>query len=273
MENQNNEKKNILFFRPQPPLFVLIVVILLLASFVVWVGIDIQNKVKEGRYIGQEIEAKNTITVSETGEIYTKPDLVLTTFSVITEAKQVSEAMSENTKKMNAVIDFVKSQGVEDKDLKTTSFNIYPRYEYQKIETDIYPYPPGKRVLVGYEVNQSLEVKIRNMEKIGEILQGATDTGANQVGDLQFTIDKQDELKGQARKQAIEKAKAKAEEIASKLGVNLVRIVNFSESSPMSYYYGLREAVPMVSGGGEVPQIETGENKIQVQVTITYEIN
>ena len=81
------------------------------------------------------------------------------------------------------------------------------------------------------------------------------------------------ELKGQAREQAIEKAKAKAEEIASKLGVNLVRIVNFNESSPKSYYYGLREAVPMVSGGGEVPQIEIGENKISVTVTITYEIN
>ncbi len=162
-------------------------------------AIDIQSKLTE---------TENTITVSDTGEVYAKPDLALTTFSVITEAETVAEAMNENTEKMNAVIDFVKSQGAESKDIKTTSFNIYPRYEYRKVETEIYPYPPGKRVLVGYEIRQSLEVKIRDMHDIGSIIQGATDAGANQVGDLQFTIDKEDEFKKQARKEAIKKAKS-----------------------------------------------------------------
>ena len=215
----------------------------------------------------------NTITVFDTGEIYAKPDLALSTFSVVTEAKTVGEAMDENAKKMNDIIYFIKEQGVEEKDLKTTGFNLYPRYEYQKVETEIYPYPPGKRVLVGYEVTQSLEVKIRDMTKIGEIIQGTAEKGANQVGELQFIIDKQDELKTQARAQAIEKAKAKAEELASQLGIRLVRITDFNESSVTPYYYDLeRAAVPSGIGGGEMPQIETGENKITVTVTITYEI-
>ena len=265
MENQNNEKKNILFFRPQPPFFVLIVVLLLLASFVVWVGIDIQNKIKEGKYIGQPPESKNTITVSDTSDIYAKPDLALTTFSVVTEAKTVAGAMSENTKKMNAIVDFMKKQGVDEKDLKTTNFNISPRYEWHK---------DGKRVLVGYEVTQSLEVKIRDMEKIGDIIQGGTDAGANQVDDLQFTIDKEDELKKQVRAEAIEKAKTKAKELASQLGVNLVRITNFSESAvvPVPRFYGYLEEAKSMGGAG-TPQIETGENKISVSITITYEIN
>ena len=250
----------------------LVILSVFLLALTVSTIVGIQNKIKEGKYIGQEIETKNTITVSDKGEVYARPDLALTTFSVITEKKTVAEAMSENAEKMNAVINSVKEQGVEDKDLKTTSFNIYPRYEYRRVETEIYPYPPGKRVLVGYEVRQSLQVKIRDMEKIGDIIQGATDAGANQVGDLQFTIDNEDELKRQARQEAIEKAKRKAEELASQLGVKLVRIVNFSESGTVPRYYRLeKEAVGM--GGGEAPEIETGENKIEVNVTITYEIN
>ena len=240
----------------------LIVLGLFLITLIIDKTIDIRDKIQI---------SENTITISDSGEIYAKPDLALTTFSVIIEAKTIAEAMSENTKKMNAVINSVKSQGVEDKDIKTTSFNIYPRYEYQKVETEIYPYPPGKRVLVGYEITQSLEVKIREMTKIGDIIDGATAAGANQVGDLQFTIDKQDELKKQARDQAIEKAKTKAKELASKLGIKLVRIVNFSESSviPIPSPYFMEK---LVGAGTETPQIETGENKISVTVTITYEI-
>jgi hypothetical protein len=241
----------------------IIVAIVFLVSLTIWVSIDIQNKITK---------TENTITVSDTGEIYAKPDLALTTFSVISEKKTVAEALSQNTEKMNAVIDFVKGQGVEGKDLKTTSFNIYPRYEWLEGKTEIPPQPQGKRVLVGYEVRQSLEVKIRDLEKIGAIIEGATGAGANQVGDLQFIIDKEDELKKQARDQAIEKAKTKAKELASQLGVNLVRISNFSESSIVPRYYSL-EKVAVPGAGEATPQIELGENKIEVTVTITYEIN
>lgn len=251
----------------------IIIVSIFLVTLTVFTAVAICNKIKEGKYIGQEIEAKNTITVSDKGEIYVKPDLALTTFSVTNEAKTVAGAMSENTEKMNAVIDFIKDQGVEDKDLKTTSFNIYPRYEWYE-EIRIPPYPQGKRVLVGYEVRQSLEVKIRDMGKIGDIIEGATVAGADQVGDLQFTVDNIDEFKKQAREQAIEKTKTKAKELASQLGVKLVRITNFSESGVVPRYYELEleKALPM-GAGEEVPQIEIGENKIEVTVTITYEIN
>lgn len=247
------------------------VIIFFFIFLTVLVAVNIINEIKRGRYIGQEIERQNTISVSATGEVFAKPDLALISFSVKTEEKTVSEAMQENTEKMNATIDFMKAQGIEEKDLKTTSFNIYPRYEYRKEETETYIYPPptGKRVLVGYEVIQSLQVKIRDMSKIGDIIEGATRAGANEVGGLQFIIDNEDEFKKQARKQAIEKAKDKAKELASHLGVRLVRISNFQESSIIPRFYELEKAM----GGGETPQIETGENLIEVTVFITYEIN
>lgn len=250
----------------------IIVLNLFLIALVLSTAVNIYNKIKEGKYIGKEPEIRNTITISDTGEIYAKPDLAITTLSVVTEAKTVNEALNENSEKMNAVISFVKNQGVENKDLETTSFNIYPRYEYYEKDECPYPCPPGQRVLVGYEVHQSLQVKIRNMEKIGQIIEGATYAGANQVGDLQFTVDKQEELKKQAREQAIGKAKQKAKELASQLDVKLVRITNFSESSVFPYYYAMEKAAG-IGGGAEAPQIETGENKIEVTVSITYEID
>ena len=246
-----------------------ILAILFLAVVTVWFGAGALNKLKENRFIGKEAEVKNTISVSGTGEIWAKPDLALIDFSVVGEKKTVIEAMAENTKKMNSVIEAIKSQGVEEKDLKTTNFSISPRYEwYEKSEI----YPARKRVLVGYEVNQTLQVKIRDLTKIGNIIQVATKAGANQVGDLRFTIDKQDELKSQARKEAIEKAKVMAKEIAGQLGVKLVKITNFSENAtaPIPYPYFMERAM---GGGAETPQIQTGENKIEVQVSITYEID
>lgn len=255
-----------------------IILCLFLIALIVSTTVEIMNKIKEGRYIGRDIESLKTITVSGTGEIYAKPDLAIVDFSVVTEAKTVAKAMEDNTAKMNAIIDFMKEQGIEDKDLKTISFYIYPRYEWYDTETCVMlfgtPCPSGRRVLVGYEVTQSLQVKIRDMAKIGDIIQGGTDKGANQVGDLQFTIDKEDEVKKQAREQAITEAKTKAGELASQLGVKLTRIVNFNESGIFPYYETMKEAVPAGLGGGvSAPQIQTGENKIEITVNITYEID
>ena len=250
--------------------FFLLTAILFLLFSTVLIGVYISNKIKEGRYIGQGAEEKNTITVSGTGEIYVKPDLAIINFSVITEAKTVGEALNNNAKKMNAVIEAVGNQGIDDKDLKTTNFNIYPRYEWHE-RSELYP--QGKRVLAGYEVRQTLEAKVRDIEKISQVIDSAVDAGANQVDNLSFTVDKQDEFKKQAREKAIKEAKAKAKEIANQLGVHLVKITGFSESAvmPIPRPFNFKgEAMGM--GGEGAPQIETGENKIEVTVSIAYEI-
>lgn len=269
------EKKNICCHH-RKPFWLVVIIALLLISCIFWMGADIKNKIKAGKYIGEPPEQKNTITVSDSAEIYAKPDLAITTFSVVTEAKTVEKAMSENTKKMNAVVDSMKKLGIKETDLKTTNFSISPRYEWEKSAAcTAYYCPEGKRVLVGYEINQSLEVKIRNMEKIGDVVQAATDGGANEVGNLEFTIEKEDDLKKQAREEAITKAKTKAKELAGQLGVDLARITNFSESGevPQWRYYE-KMAVEGMGGGAEAaPSIQTGQNKISVTVSITYEIN
>jgi len=259
-------------------LLVAILFALLLLSLIAYLVVTTQNKIKEGRYIGQEIESQNTISVSGLGEVYTKPDLALVTFAVTTEAKTVEEAMSENTEKMNDIISAIKEEEVEEKYLKTTNFSIYPRYEWREPSEEGY-YPEGQRVLVGYEINQSLEIRIKDLEKVQKIIQAATREGANQMSNLQFTVEDREEVEKQARQEAIEEAQQKARELADQLGVRLVRIANFYEYSDSGIRYAkgvsIEESAALGIGGGEAPapQIQTGENKIQVEVTITYEIN
>jgi len=248
---------------------ILIALLLTIAS--VWLVVDVINNIKESKYIGQDVSYRNTISIQATGEVYSSPDLALITASTVTEARTVAAALSQNSEKMNEAIDFLKEQGIEEKDLKTIGFNIYPRYEYPEKSESYYP-PTGERVLVGYEVQQSLEIKIRDLTLVGDIIQGITEAGINQMGSLQFTIENQDELKEQAREQAIKEAKEKADKLADQLGVKLTKIINFSESGgylTKSSYYD--EEVMAV--GSATPSVEAGENKIEVSVNITYEIN
>jgi len=257
IHNHMKGKKKIIFA-------LLSVLVVFFVVLILSTSVDVVNKIKQGRYISQNVRMRNSIVISETGEVYAKPDLAVISFAVVNEAESVTDAMNENSAVMNDVIKAVKDQGIEDKDVKTTSFNIYPRYEYSE---GTY----GKRILVGYEVTQELQVKIRDLGKIGTIIERAADSGANRVDNLYLTIDSQDELKKQAREQAIAQAKTKAEELTLQLGVKLGKIVSFNENFYVPRYdtqVSMMEGI----GGGEVPDIQTGENKISVSVVITYEI-
>ena len=250
--------------------------VLLVLAFTVSAVVGIGNQLKEGKYIGENVKSQNTITVSGEGEVYTKPDLAKVSFSVKNEAQTVSEAMELNSERMNAVIEAVKNEGVEGKDLKTTNFNLSPRYEWRKPEEQLSISPDdGRRILVGYEVNQSLQVKIRNMDSVGDVIESATDAGANKVGNVAFTVEDQEAVKEKARKQAIDDAKKKAGKLASRLGVDLVKIVNYNEGYSSPRFYQEREmSMDATDAGGDAsPNIQTGENKVNVNVNITYQIN
>ncbi len=252
-------------------LYVLMIILsIFLIVLTIFFFIGIQNKVKQGKYIGQEIESKNTITVSDSAEKYVKPDLAMISFSVVNEAKTVEKAMEDNTEMMNNLISDIQDQGIEEKDIKTTTYSIYPRYEYREMAID----PSGRRVLAGYEIRQSVQVKIRDLDMIGNVIQAATNAGANQTGGLSFSVDNDEEYKQEARAEAIQKAKQKAEKIANALGVDLVRIVDFNESGQTPRYDFVAKSQEYgIGAGGAAPEIQTGENKIEVNVSITYEIN
>ena len=170
----------------------------------------------------------NTIAVSGKGEVVVKPDIATVSFTVTEENLDVGVAQDTVNKTVAKIVDYIKTQGVNEKDIKTTGYNIYPRYNY--VNATAYPYNQGTRVLAGYDVSQSIEVKIRDLTKAGKIVSGLGEFGVKDMSGLNFSVDKQDEITKQARDLAIADARADAEKIAKGLGVRLVKITSFSES-------------------------------------------
>lgn len=206
---------------------------------------------------------KQTV-VSGEGKVFVKPDVAIVAISVKTEALRSDEAVRQNNEKMNAIIKAVKNLGVDEKDIKTTAYNLYPVYDY----TD-----KTGRTLDGYSLDQQITVKVRNFEKISSVLDKATANGANDVSNLQITVDDPEASKAEARKLAIEQAKQKAVEMAKNSGLKLGKVIdvqeNFYDNYPVSYEAEgatLRKAVSVA------PDIEAGEQEITVTVSLTYSV-
>jgi uncharacterized protein YggE len=231
---------------------------------------------KEYRYVGSGVTASNTITVSGDGEVFAVPDKATFTVTVREEGDDVAAAQDKSTAKINAIIDYLKGAGVEEKDIKTQSYNVNPKYEYTQAACTNFSCPPSNQVLVGFEVWQTLEVKVQDPKKAGELLTGVGGKGASEVSSLSFTIEDEDELRAQAREQAIAEAKEKADALAKQLGVSVVRVVGFYEDSygyPMPYAARGGVAMDAMESTKAVPpSLPTGENKITSNVNVTYEI-
>ncbi|MBU2263126.1 SIMPL domain-containing protein [Patescibacteria group bacterium] len=237
---------------------------ILVIVLAIFLAIQAYNGFQEGKYIGKDIMPSNTITVSAAGEVFAKPDIAQISVSAVREAKTVLEAQKSHTESINKIVAYLKDSGIEEKDIRTSAYNIYPRYDYLRDKGQVFR---------GYEVSQTLDVKIRDLEKVGKILGGVAEMGANQVGGINFVIDDEDAVKEEARKQAIDKAKEKADQIAKDLGVSFGRLVSFYESSGDFPIY--RSYMTEGMGGAEpvpVPEIPSGENKVTVTINLTYEI-
>ena len=250
-----------------------VAVLVLLAGFL---GAKFLSTIKEYSYIGRGTIASNVISVTGTGEVFAIPDTGWFSFSVVEEGKTVGDAQNKASKKINSIINAVKSLGVAEKDIKTTGYNSYPKYEYSAMPICAQGYcPPSKQILTGYEVNQTVSVKVRKTADAGAVLTKVGDLGAQNISGLDFVIDDMDSVNSQARDKAIKDAKQKAEILAKSLGIKLKKIVNFYESGNQPPIYYAMEAKGMsgdMMPAPVVPQLPTGENKITSNVTITYEV-
>jgi uncharacterized protein len=231
------------------------------------------NAVKEYGYIGKTEATQNVITVSGKGEVISVPDIATFSFSIVEEALVIADAQKEATDKMNAAIKSLKDAGVAEKDIKTSYYNIYPRYEYRGQGM----YTVGTRYLAAYEVSQGVEVKIRKVEDAGKILASLGELGVSNLSGLNFTVDDPEVVQREARDAAIADARDQAEKLAKALGVKLVGIMNYSESGnyPYPVYYrdaAMNQASYGMGGAEKAPELPTGENKIVSNVSITYEI-
>ncbi len=249
----------------KPPEIAVWAVVAILVVFSIFGIVAIINNIKEGKYIGKSMDYRQTIDITGEGKIFAKPDIGQIDLSVVSQGSTVSAVVTDNNQKMNKITQAMKDLGINDEDLKTTNYNINPSYQYTN----------GKSTIIGYEVTQTLEVKIRDLNKTSQILEKAAGLGANQVGSLTFTFDDPEKLKQEAREKAVANAKDKAGAMSKTLGIGLGKIVGFSESSG-----GEQAPIPYdlsgKGGGGataiSAPEVSTGQNEIIIDVNLTYEI-
>ncbi|OGZ86218.1 MAG: hypothetical protein A2439_00065 [Candidatus Staskawiczbacteria bacterium RIFOXYC2_FULL_37_17] len=241
--------------------FFMVIAVLVLAVLVYFAGqLFYQQKMLDQQNNYQ-------ITVSGEGKVYAKPDIALVNLGVTTQGSTTEEVISKNTEKMNAVIKAVKDMGVEDKDIQTTTYSLSPLYNYTEA---------AGRIFQGYTLDQNIQVKIRDFEKVGEILQKATEAGSNLTGNLQFTIDDPEQFKQEARAKAIEKAKANAQNLAETSGIKLGKLINVYENYNYPVAYDSFAKLGMGGGISETsapaPVIQPGQQEIQITINLTYQV-
>ena len=201
------------------------------------------------------------ITVVGTGEAKAAPDRATVELGVRSEAKTAREALSDNSGKMAALIDQVKQLGVAAKDIQTSNFNISPTYTQDG------------HTVTGYQVTNTVSVVIRNLNSAGDLLDKVVSAGANTVYGMSFDIDNPKALQEQARNGAVADARTRAEAMAKAAGGTIGQIITISEnigSVPQPLI--ARGVAESAATAGGAPPVETGEQTIQAQVQITYEL-
>lgn len=215
---------------------------------------------------------QGSISVSGDAEITAVPDIATVTITVRESAKTVPQAQELVEAKVIAGINALASLGVEEKDRRTLYYNVNPKYEYVSGGG----YATNPRV-VGYEVSQTVEIKIRNVDVAGDVLGALGAANITEISGPTFTVDDPEKFKAQAKEEAIEEAREKAKATARALGMNLGEVIAFTEDTGGYYPYArdsvMNQAAYSKEGGlGSEVTLPTGENTITSRVTITYSL-
>lgn len=211
-----------------------------------------------------KINTPGTLTITGDAKAYATPNLGNINVGVIIDRQDsAADATAQLKDRMNQILDAVKQLGITDKDMRLSAFSLAPSYDYSN----------GQQRLEGYTASQMVTVKTKALEKIGDILNAATDAGANMAGDVQFVVENPDAKKDEARKSAVAEAQKKAGEMATQLGVVLGSLKSYTESPsgyvPTPLY--VRSAVGGSAADSSMP-LPSGEQEINMVVTLTYEI-
>jgi uncharacterized protein YggE len=210
-------------------------------------------------------ENTRTLNVSGVGIVYLTPDIVYINIGVNTQRDNAAEAVEVNKEQTNAVIAAIREFGVDAKDIRTTNFSIWSNPQYDEF---------GQITGTNYVVDNSVNVTVRELEKLGDLLDAAVGAGANSIYSIQFDVEDKTEANKEARAKAVEDAKLEAQELADAAGVSLVDIqtINYYEGGALPYYDGYGKG----GGGGAAVEsavpIQPGQLAVSVTVNITYSI-
>ena len=204
------------------------------------------------------------ISVTGNAQVILSPDIAYISIGVHSESETAKEAVASNNTQSQAVIDAIKGQGVDAKDIQTTNFSVY---QQTKIG------PNGENQGIIFMADNTVYVTMRDLTKIGDILDSSIAAGANSIYGITFDVQNKDAALATGRDQAMTDAKAQAEELIKAAGATLgdVQSINYYSSSPSPIYYDNKAVPAGVGGGGSVP-ISTGQLTLTVSVSVTYAI-
>jgi uncharacterized protein YggE len=203
------------------------------------------------------------ISVMAQGEASGEPDLAMITIGVQTRDAEARTAAAKNSEQMVEVMAALESMGLPEEDIQTVDYSIQPEIDWND----------GEQRLLGYVVTNSVLVKMREMDKVGDLLDAVTEAGANSIYGIQFAFDDPTALKEEARADAMSQAQAKAQALAQLAGARLGQARYISESFMEAPPYYL-EPIYAVGGMGadQAASVMPGQLKVTVQVQVTYEI-
>jgi uncharacterized protein YggE len=204
------------------------------------------------------------ITVNGTGLVSGTPDVLELYLGVDTRADSAGEALKKNSELTVGVLKVLRDAGVEEKDIQTTNLSIYPVYD-----------DDGEHV-IAYSVSNRVVAKLRDLNEAGDVIDAATKAAGDDiiVQGLYFSIDDNSKIVEQARTEAVKRAKAQAEQLASAAGVELGDLRSIDEEyTPVGPALDAREAAPSSSeGDGASVPIQPGSEMLSVEVTLVYDI-
>ncbi len=247
------------------PRWLLMLIGVLLSVFLLLSGIDKGLAIKNS----SKPSAQNTFPVTGEGKVSAVPDLATITLGILSQGATARIVQDDSAKKINDITAFVKKEGIDEKDIQTSQNSVYPTQDYRD----------GKQTITGYQGNYTITIKVHGADqikdKLGSIIAGVTDNGANQINGVSLSVDNPDSLRQQAQEIAIENAKQKAQALAAKAGLKLGRIVSISDSGsggyPVPYAadsaYGLGAAEKSFA-----PSIQPGSQDITANMTIVFEL-
>lgn len=207
-----------------------------------------------------------TLTAMGEARVTATPDIANFSTGVVSAAKTAGEALAENTKAVAEVIAAVKAAGVESRDISTSGFSVMPQYAQVKRDG-----AEAQRI-VGYEVRNSVSVRLRDLTKLGTLLDEVVTKGSNQIGGISFDLADPSKLEEQARAAAVKDARRQAEIMAEAGGVRITRVLSIVEDGGAAPMPRMFAAAPMAMAERKAVPVEAGEQEVQARVTLTFEI-
>lgn len=217
-----------------------------------------------------ETAEKPSITVSGHGQIALAPDTAFVTLGMETVGKSVGEAQRQNRQVMNKVVERLRGLQIEQERIQTTSFTVSPQYKPPPKRTADAPSAPPE--IIAYIVSNNLTVEVRNLEKVGAVIEESLSAGANRFQALHWALRDEQTAKLSALKQAAVKAREKATALSESLQVKLIRLMSATEDSHLVRPLPKVTRSMMMEGRGEETPVFAGEIQIEATVTLNYEV-